>query len=936
MTIVHAFVILLTYATMIPNAGPILDYWFPINAPRLQASTMESSEPVQVLPDWLKLKMLRSPVDRLVDAALQDLTPEQIVLFIQNFGTPVGSMSKLLGLLDRAVIDQLDAVKACILSNATHLTQLIEIQQSRGAKNGHIALQSLQSSEEVKPDSPKQEIVVVESMNLTFGDITVPCNSSQTKEIEEIIDIILHNPSISSVNLARFRRLIQQMLTTDDQHHQAKQQQYTMSKIIQHLNRVAKSQQGQNFFHNMLENDKVCSFFRTLFESVIDKSSNYSYLVGIIDHCIQVMNTDNCPNLFQILFNKRKNYVKSSTSSRQIARQDLIQVIHTAPLMELQDKGKQMLSELTKRRVDTENAVDVIGTALRSSDTTVVKVENGGRGSALQSDKIGLLIDWLAELDSELIVSTRNGRLDLLFNQSLPQFRYYLLSFLSHQASWSTLHNITVELLQSYNESYDSTAVLHFISALIRNPKMWQGRDKGQPKHYSLDYVLSLDEKQVCTFTNYVLSESSVNPAMLNARVQMFLQCVPQEHRKLNALCEYVRQRANFDEGVKRRFLQQLYLSIPPMKFTVLDLDAVYFSDASSLTGCEVDRVTNNVMTAISSLSNSRDFQAMSFNLELLLRKMTASHPMLVLRQIPMLASLLQGRAHMDLHVLRNSYHIPLFVEVFGILELLQPHIFDSVYQAPLHQMLECYFALFHNHGTTKDTFNLMYRLMEFLQLYTQTDSVNALKFLEPHIDLIEDLAADNRIVVPLQQLVQGLSLLKYKQPNADDTKTTDASAVVLTPYMKTLNQNLTKLIAEIQKRTGDEVLAPLQELENVTTRRQVPLESIFERLLKLISSSSQSIRISAYTLLIRHLKSNPGNADINASTLAVYVQCLRDQDSAVALTALEFLTKMTICLQEYASEILRDVFEMGIKSKMNTFEQIRRCVLALKTQHAC
>lgn len=155
LSIVQAFVILLTHsATVIPGAETILDYWFPPNTPPPQAYNIETSEPIQILPDWLKLKMIRSNVDRLVDAALQELTPDQIVLFVQNFGTSVNSMSKLLALLDRAVIEQCETVNAAIL-NKPYLAQLIEIQQARGAKNGHISVQALDLHEAVPQETPK-------------------------------------------------------------------------------------------------------------------------------------------------------------------------------------------------------------------------------------------------------------------------------------------------------------------------------------------------------------------------------------------------------------------------------------------------------------------------------------------------------------------------------------------------------------------------------------------------------------------------------------------------------------------------------------------------------------------------------------------------------------------------------------------------------------
>jgi len=53
-----------------------------------------------LLPDWLRLRMLRSEATpstrRLAFAAVRDLQVEQLVLFIQSFGIPVESMNLLL------------------------------------------------------------------------------------------------------------------------------------------------------------------------------------------------------------------------------------------------------------------------------------------------------------------------------------------------------------------------------------------------------------------------------------------------------------------------------------------------------------------------------------------------------------------------------------------------------------------------------------------------------------------------------------------------------------------------------------------------------------------------------------------------------------------------------------------------------------------------
>jgi len=61
---------------------------------------MDTQEEAVLLPDWLRLRMLRSEATpstrRLAFAAVRDLQVEQLVLFIQSFGIPVESMNLLL------------------------------------------------------------------------------------------------------------------------------------------------------------------------------------------------------------------------------------------------------------------------------------------------------------------------------------------------------------------------------------------------------------------------------------------------------------------------------------------------------------------------------------------------------------------------------------------------------------------------------------------------------------------------------------------------------------------------------------------------------------------------------------------------------------------------------------------------------------------------
>ena len=64
-----------------------------------------------------------------------DLEPSQLILFVQSFGIPVCSMSKLLHCLDEAVdLDSLAMQQVVV--DKSYMAQLVEVQHMRGASGG--------------------------------------------------------------------------------------------------------------------------------------------------------------------------------------------------------------------------------------------------------------------------------------------------------------------------------------------------------------------------------------------------------------------------------------------------------------------------------------------------------------------------------------------------------------------------------------------------------------------------------------------------------------------------------------------------------------------------------------------------------------------------------------------------------------------------------
>ncbi|XP_026302988.1 integrator complex subunit 1 [Piliocolobus tephrosceles] len=136
--VVHAMVILLTLGP--PRADDsefqaLLDIWFPEEKPLPTAFLVDTSEEALLLPARPPRRLLGSEVLRLMDAALQDLEPQQLLLFVQSFGIPVSSMSKLLQFLDQAVAHDPQTLEQNIMDK-NYMAHLVEVQHERGASGG--------------------------------------------------------------------------------------------------------------------------------------------------------------------------------------------------------------------------------------------------------------------------------------------------------------------------------------------------------------------------------------------------------------------------------------------------------------------------------------------------------------------------------------------------------------------------------------------------------------------------------------------------------------------------------------------------------------------------------------------------------------------------------------------------------------------------------
>lgn len=958
--IIHAFIILLTYSNSnMPESIPILDYWFPAGRPPPVAYLPSMpQEQIQLLPDWLKLKMIRSSVDRLIEAALNDLTPDQIVLFVQNFGTPVNSMSKLLAMLDTAVLEQFDLVKNAILNKA-YLAQLIEIQQARGAKNGHYTVQALdlRSHSQTVPDLPKITTQIQENLQLSEYDPDSVHNQKNVAKHDEVVKI-LKFPDGHMISKQMYRKLSHDLLDI------VVSPQKSETDILRTISDVF---ENSLFSHSHKEKSQnvvgvsraTCTLLRSFFSCKLAKHS-YHMIESTLNKNIGVSNKFLSDLKTELFFNSLLSMLKSSYHLYYFKSKALnASSIETKNIVREMIQGFEHPSNDSKKNYKSEN----------------YKIFHNG-----------LFIDWLAEADPE-IVSTKLLKEKFLFSKSCTEFRFYLLSLINHQTNWGTIVGIAECLIKEYKLDNDFSTVLNYFEALTTNPKLWKGRDKYMSKNMQPNSFFSLGPSELEPFVHFILNEG-VSELMtvtnnsydfkLCSRMNLLFKLTEKRKPLMIKVVDYV-EKSSVSEILKLQILQQLYIMYPCIKFLRHCKTGGQTQKLQSLKGCQADKISNNLITCLGSLIAKKDFETLSTDTELLLRKLAASHPLLFLRHLGVLSSIMQGRAQNSMKALREEHHFHRFVQILRTLELLQPVIFEDAYKNEIQTTLTCYFTFFKHHSSVKEACQMLGKFVQVLQSYINCNPSSALLFIEQYVGILTELANKYTSIVKLQSLVQAVALLQHKSntsseldeedvkleyeldghsdtkpfnknvasdidindvsSNAQDAVNRNSfSVLTLGSYSKAnfsdVSPHLLDLIKIIkQSNVEDVILGPLQEMECLTSKRFVFINELFERLLDLIFSPSAQIRSIAFIILIRHLKHNPGNSDINQCTLNAYIQCLRDENSSVAATAIDNLLEICILLQEHAIEILSVAFSLGIKSCLNTGNQIRKVMQTLVVQ---
>ncbi|MEJ1281728.1 integrator complex subunit 1 [Cricetulus griseus] len=1023
--VVHAMVILLTLGP--PRAGDgefheLLDIWFPEKKPLPTAFLVDTSEEALLLPDWLKLRMIRSEVPRLVDAALQDLEPQQLLLFVQSFGIPVSSMSKLLQYLDQAVAQDPQTLEQNIMDK-NYMAHLVEVQHERGASGGQTFHSLLTASLPPRRDSteapkPESSPEPPPGQGRTRAGTQVPVlgpeddlagiflqifplspdprwQSSSPRPLalalqqalgQELARVRQGNPEVPGITV----RLLQAMATLLSSphggtlalamHHSHFLSCPLMRQLYQYQRAVPQDTGFSSLFLKVLMQilqwldspavedgplQAQLKLFATRYSArrrISDVRSGLLHLAEALSfhHDLEVANST-VRAVIATLKSGEKCTVEPELISKVL--RGLIEV-RSPHLEELLTALFSATAEASCPSSASGPIVVVSSLLLQEKDEPLGPSKQDAEGASTETMRLGpasgLLVDWLETLDPEVVSSCPDLQRRLLFSRrkgkghisaQVLSFRPYLLALLTHQASWSTLHRcIRILLGKSREQRLDPSASLDFLWACIHVPRIWQGRDQRTPQKRREELVLHVQGPELLSLVELILSEAetrsqdgdSAARTLIQTRLPLLLSCCRGNNESVGKVTEHltscIQQWGDSVLGQRcRDLLLQLYLQRPEVRVPVPEV-LLQSEGATSSSICKLDGLIHRFITLLADTSDSRSSESRVADANMACRKLAVAHPILLLRHLPMIAALLHGRTHLNFQEFRQQNHLAFFLHVLGILELLQPRVFQSEHQGALWDCLRSFIRLLLNYRkSSRHLAPFISKFVQFIHKYVACSAPAAVTFLQKHAEPLHDLSFDNSDLVMLKSLLAGLSLPSRDgrtDQGLDEEGEDERSAGSLPLVSVSLSTPLTVAdVAPHMKRLSrgqavEDVLETLSDIDEMSRRRPEVLGFFSTNLQRLMSSAEESCRNLAFSLALRSIQNNPS---IAADFLPTFMYCLGSRDFEVVQTALRNLPEYTLLCQEHAAVLLHRAFLVGMYGQIDTSAQISE---ALKILH--
>ncbi|VDI25204.1 integrator complex subunit 1 [Mytilus galloprovincialis] len=476
--------------------------------------------------------------------------------------------------------------------------------------------------------------------------------------------------------------------------------------------------------------------------------------------------------------------------------------------------------------------------------------------------------------------------------------------------------------------SYNPTAVLDFLWACLQIPKIWRGREQKLPKNHTLEDVLALMPQHVISVVEFIVQEvgmvtgksvdGSTSEDKIRHRSKLLMSCIGENDMSMKCVIKHVVTAIhdNRYKSIYEHVLMELYSQCPKILFLMAD-SAVCLTDikTSHTFVTQVDLVSHRLLTGLGEGGHGRRAEERMSDATLALKKLAAQHPVLLLRQLPLIAALLKGKTEFKFGEMRHKNYVTMFTHVQALLENLQPHVFSKDLIA-LEDIIGSYFSLIENHGDQKVLMPIIAKFIRFLNKFVTSQPQKSVVMLQKHVKLLSDVSALYPDMAGLKSLLAGLCL--PTQDKGGDSPVLSVSPIPVLPQRPTSPYTASQLAPFVKKfkGTSQDVLEVLKELDEFSKRKVDILENFMVYLKVKVYDSNDQIRNTAFNLIMRHVRQSPSTA---IQYVGLYLQCLNSNNPDVVTSALKILAEFCVLCQDQSNLILQKAFMVGTTTSLDT-----------------
>ncbi|KAH9422901.1 Integrator complex subunit 1 [Dermatophagoides pteronyssinus] len=822
----------------------------------------EMKQPESLIPEWLLSRLLSTESTKIVALLLENVKIENIIPHLNSYGLSAIVLQSVLQALDKLSAAESRAIKNLNFDRSSLLAAFHVF----WSKNITVGYKFAKGHLNYKAGSDENDDIEINELPKKRDDrLQESCHQTFRKD-----DVIKMFQDKDFIRLTFLTRLIVAELNDPS----VKTKKLTKQFLAEFSNLI------EDITENIM-NGTFNSIFNVIIISAVKDSKHFG------------LNSE-LTNIKKQLLSLELENIESTMLWKCFDR-----FLH-------KDGTKTKKSKLKKKKLPSSlKSTKALEEFLQKTDR--IKAQNQDKWMDIYMD---LAIDkyYRKDIDSENFSSHLQT---VIFSRNRP----YFLSLLLHKSNFSTLSDCICFILNP-DSQLNPTAVLDFLAICIELPKLWIGRENDSQKVQKYEDVLDLNRIQIERLINFVLEENDVSN-----RIDLIMRTCCITSNKTEMVIRFLKN--SHQESIRNELFARIYLQIPSIGLEpkLSDDHVRMIQKLPSF----MDKITHNLITSFMYVeTNGPQVAAQQFIYwSDALLKIASEHPLLFIRQLPMIPAMLRGKVNVVHYDIFKSLNLlKIFSKLLNILNLLRPWLWnrnvrDVKYLLDLYMdMFISYYQLPRQQESNHELQSLIVQFLHLIDDWNKHDSELSSHWIQMHRnDFIElSIAYPNELNL-FQSIMSGVPL-----PNE-------------TQFIKA-SQDYRSLEIKLKSptRLSNEIIATtLSEINRLVDKYPI----LGENFLNSIQSyySNPYFCELSFTITLKTLQTNP---NLVRTIILSYVKCLHDESATVTKNALAIIPEFVLLAQDYRYLLLREVFDLAIKGNSTATSTLIESFRALNSQIGC